>query len=346
MGELRLFGLGGTLQQGIQGKTIAPKYSLDEVITSVFKGKSHGSIRAESITNKDSNNLTLWDETNLLLKIHDALLNTAVDGVLVTMGTDRLADIASLVEFSIRPLSKPVIFTGSMYTLEEQQNDVSLNLTRAVTLLKTMIAERSLSKGTTYGGVAIVMGDYALYAHSSFKLTTTDRNAFVCAWNKPLAEFHGKTMRLHRKQKPKKRHLAIPQLHLPKLGTVRIEKLSLGYQADLDHLLSSEAIIYAGTGDGNFPKELLEGMHLLADQRYIPQILCSEVPLRVACSQYEAGVVPHGVIPSVLPITSTYAKLAVILHSASHLQGRTKQMYVLGCFQEEFAQEFTHLQEH
>lgn len=336
--RIKMFGLGGTLQQGEKGGLICPKYPLDELLDRLFtEGKDfRNSLMPEEIINKDSNDLNETDMYTLLIKTHAAALDPVIDAIMVTMGTDRMADIASLLEFSIRPPRKPIIFTGSMKTIEQEGNDVRANISSSISLIY-----RLLSEDEVYAPVVIVMGRQAIYAHSSVKIRTDTSEAFACAWNKPFARFDNGLIEM-RKRKLQPGDCLSPQLYLPKVGRVSVEYLSPCCQPNMDQLLKAEAVVYVGTGDGNVSMDVHSLMAMLSKEFFIPQFLCSAVPLRHAVSSYEAGTVPDGVAPSILPVAATAAKLAVVLRAAQYLSGRTKQDFVLRCFQEDFAGEYLH----
>lgn len=210
-----------------------------------------------------------------------------------------------------------------------------------------MLAESMISTGEAYNGTIIALGKYATYAHSSYKISTKgdehDNGPFICAWDKPFAVFDDGKVTINRASLGKQT-LAMPKLCLPLLDAVRIEDVVFSRKYHFHQFLDAEAIVYLGTGDGNFPGEWRSTMALLSTQFHKPQFVCSGVPKRSATSAYEAGVAPDGVIQSVLPVTATYAKLAVILRQAQILTGKIKQEFVLRCFEESMVGEYRHLQ--
>lgn len=350
MQAVRHFGLGGTLQQGFfttpgtDQRYLAPKYPLEEVVGRALSDMPRRyAIIPHEIRRRDSNNHDAVDIYTLLFKVHEAMVDTAVDAVIVTMGTDTMADFASLLAFCVRPSPKPVIFTGSMKTIDHEENDIRPNLVHTIRLAERIVDDALLAKGELYNGVAIVIGNHAVYAHSAVKIRIEDKmdtDTFVCAWNKPLATFTGEEVKIHKTNVDP--YAGVPQLYLPKLGATKIEPLSLSTVPDFASLVSAEAIVYLGTGDGNFSASQRAVMEMLAQEFAIPQIVCSSVPQRNGYSLYETGMTPEGVLPSLLPVTATQAKVAVALGAARHLTRKTKQRFVLDYFRQDVVGEYGH----
>lgn len=340
---INILGLGGTFQLGFVEGVITPKYTLTEVINKIIKEEGINQIlNIKEIVNKDSNNLNEFDLYKLLVEIHKSLLDESVMGIIVTLGTDRLTDIASLIEFSIRPLNKPVIFTGAMHTIEDENSDGGKNFKNSIELINKICSEKLIENGKIYTGAIVVMGKYALYAHSSLKINTDGVESFICSWGKPLAILDEKGIGI-KNVKVLKKIDSIPQLYLPRLGGIIIENLHLGYKPDIQKLADAEVIIYIGTGDGNVSNTVINLMKFLSLELYKPQFLCSNVPLRTNYSKYETGQVPNGVITSILPIAATTSKLSVILRAAQFLSEGIKQKFILEHFKEDITNEFSHL---
>lgn len=344
--KIRLLGMGGTVQQGMVEKVLVPKYTLDEVLDFVFKDQRKNfnieSIELVQKHNVDSNNINESDFYRLANEVYKAALDDSIDGILVTIGTDRLADIASLLEFSVRPLNKPVVFTGGMYTIEEGDTDVSTNIRKSIKLIEEIISQDLLKKEMMYNSTLIVMGDYAIYAHSSLKIKTTDSGSFVCSANKHFANFKDGISDIKKVIVPRKNSYP-PKMYFPKFGTIKVENIQFGYKIGINGLTESEAIIYVGTGDGNFPRDLVSTMEAISYYYHKPQFICSNVPIRNLISNYEVGIVPEGVIQSALPVHSTYSKLAVILGEANFSDQKQKQEFILESFKKDFANETLHI---
>lgn len=337
--------MGGTLQQGLLNNVIAPKYTLDEVLDFVLKeDRDNFDIESKEIVPKyniDSNNISEYDFYRLANEVQLALANKNVDCILVTIGTDRLADVASLLEFTVRPANKPIIFTGAMHTIEDENTDVNRNIKNSLKLAEEILNEDLINKGQLYNGLIVVLGKFAFYAHSTIKITTTDENAFICSADKPLAAFDNDKLEINKVNILVNR--AEPKMYLPKLGSIRIEDIQFGYRPNINSLIDAEAIIYVGTGDGNFPRSLLSLMEIMSYQYHKPQFVCSNVQIRNTLSNYEAGIVPDGVITSVLPLHSTCSKLSVILGAANFTDPKEKQDFVIEAFKKDLTNEYLHI---
>ena len=343
--NILFLGLGGTLQQGVVNRVKQPKYTLDQVVEAAEIHKDpRFRILTKQLANKDSTNLDESDVYlySLLSEIYNALNDPKINGVLVAVGTDRMVDVASLVEFSISPINKPVIFTGSMHTTEEDGNDVRRNLSNSLELMDRIQSEKIIEDGQVYSGVIIVMGNYATYGHSAVKIRADDESSIVCAWNRPLGIFEGNQIRINRRKVQRKIE-GPPEIRFPSLRNLRVEEVNFSYHPNLDQLVCADAVLYVGIGDGNFPDRLRETMGFLSSQFYKPQVVCSSVPIRDKESVYQVGQAPDGVVTTILPKTSAFSKLAVALGLSKILRDESKREFIKSYMIHDVAGEFAHL---
>ncbi len=344
MAHIQVLGMGGTPQQGMVNGKIAPKYSLEQLLEFVFH-EGISEVEAKEIIGKDhidSNNLDEMDLLHLFDEVYRAELDREVIGSLVIMGTDRMADMAALCEFGVRPVRKPIIFTGAMQTIEDEETDAKGNIKNAMKLIRRMHDENVIMDGSVYAGNIVVMGAYGIYAHSAYKISTIDDCPFVCSAEKPVVFFRDGRMKFNKVKKGTVGKNPV-KVYKPKFEGIGVENLLFGYKPDMQRLSQYEAIIYVGTGDGNISGSMRLSIERLAREHYIPQFICSSVPIRNTVSNYEAGIVPDGVCQSVMPVHTTYAKLAVILGSVVSQNRKEKRDYVIKSFKNNFSNEFLHI---
>ncbi len=89
------------------------------------------------LLNKDSTNINAEDQ----LKIAEKAFNLfkSKDAIIVTHGTDTLSFTSSMLAISLSYLKKPLIITGSMKTIEQENTDAIKNLSDAITFAKAGI---------------------------------------------------------------------------------------------------------------------------------------------------------------------------------------------------------------
>nr|VDG63274.1 L-asparaginase/ Glu-tRNAGln amidotransferase subunit D [Streptococcus thermophilus] len=119
--------------------------------------------RPIDIQSVDSSSMTLADVDNLVAEVHAQLDSASVAGVVVTHGTDSLADTAIVLDLFHRS-PKPLVMTGAMGT-----EDGPGNLRRAIELAQDP------SNGA--GGVLVCVGD-VLPARGLFKRDTAEMSPF------------------------------------------------------------------------------------------------------------------------------------------------------------------------
>ncbi|MEP9391322.1 asparaginase [Gordonia sp. VNQ95] len=118
---------------------------------------------------KDSSALTPADQFRIVSAIADALADDAVDGVVVTHGTDTMEETAFLADlFAADP--RPVVFTGAQYPADSPDSDGPENIAAALGH-----AADPASRGH---GVSILLGGQLVAARGAFKASTVDLDAF------------------------------------------------------------------------------------------------------------------------------------------------------------------------
>jgi L-asparaginase len=126
-------------------------------------------IRTEEFANLPSAHLTLEQIWNLSRRVAALVADDAVDGVIVTHGTDTLEESAYLCDLTIDS-PKPMVFTGAMRTASEIGYDGIANLAAAVTV--------AASDDTRGLGTLIVFNDEIHAARDVTKTHTTALDTF------------------------------------------------------------------------------------------------------------------------------------------------------------------------
>lgn len=119
--------------------------------------------RPVDVQSVDSSSMTLADVDNLVAEVHAQLDDDSVTGIVVTHGTDSLADTALVLDL-FHTSAKPVVVTGAMGT-----EDGAGNLRRAI--------ELAHDPDNSAGGVLVCVGD-VLPARGLFKRDTAEMSPF------------------------------------------------------------------------------------------------------------------------------------------------------------------------
>lgn len=191
-------------------------------------------------------------------------MQTQVDGMVITHGTDGLEEIAYLVD-EVTPLGVPVIFTGAMRPAWATDYDGVHNLENALRL--------ALLVSPDYG-VLVTMNNEIFEAWSVHKSDTGTLNGFAARQGAPSGRIVDNQPELTWRPAPRRRFGRIPQSLPP---SVPILTMGVGDDAVLlDHATaqSVQGIVIAGMGAGSIPPVAYDRVMALAN-RGVSIVLCS-----------------------------------------------------------------------
>ncbi|WP_299191624.1 asparaginase [uncultured Erythrobacter sp.] len=165
--RLLVLGTGGTIA-GIAGDALRHEYRPGQIgIDEWLEDAAHLGMQAE-LTGKQIANLgsedigpDVWRA--LHSAISDAMADDAVDGVVITHGTDTAEETAFLLDLTL-PATKPVVMVGAMRPADAVGSDGMRNFVNAV-----RVAGDPEASGR---GVLVVMGDRVLAARDARKVRT------------------------------------------------------------------------------------------------------------------------------------------------------------------------------
>jgi L-asparaginase len=214
------------------------------------------------------------------LRAHVATLlqDPALDGLVITHGTDTLEESAFLLDLTL-DTPKPVVFTGAMRTVSEPGWDGPGNIMAAV---RTAVHPESCGRG-----VLIAVGEEVHAAAEATKWHTQSLHAFRSPHG-PLAVVERGQIAYHR---PPSRTQTIAARRL--VSAVDLHVMAAGVD---DALLrasiarGARGMVLEGTGCGNVPPSVLPGLRAALAAR-IPVLLtsrCPEGPVSAAYG-YEGG---------------------------------------------------------
>ncbi|GGD97981.1 L-asparaginase [Tsuneonella deserti] len=254
--RIRILATGGTIA-GSAGSALRRGYRPGQIgvedllasaatleIDAEFDGREIAAIGSQDIGWRE------WDA--LYREITAALEDEAVDGVIVTHGTDTAEETAFLLDLAL-PAGKPVVLVGAMRPADAVGSDGMRNLANA--------ARVAGDAGAAHRGVLVVMSDHVFAAIDVRKAATGGTEAFRGFPRGPIAtvtptslDWFGPADRLGRPAR-----FPWPE-SLPK---VMILTAYAGMEADtVGCALASGAqgIVLAGLGQGNAPATVIEAL--------------------------------------------------------------------------------------
>lgn len=182
---ISILSTGGTISSKIDYRTggVNASYTADDLLQSAPELREIANIKSRFLMNVMSEDMTpkLWVK---MAKEAAKELNSGLDGVVITHGTDTMHYSTAALSFLLRDLGKPVVFTGSQRSSDRGSSDGFMNLICSVILAKDDVS-----------GVFLVMHgdmeDKCCLAHKGTKVRkmhTSRRDAFKSINSSPITE--------------------------------------------------------------------------------------------------------------------------------------------------------------
>ena len=164
MRKVLVIGTGGTISCVGTENGLAPGLSVNELLKGI---DVPAEIHSEQLFGLDSTNMTPRHWEQLARHIHKRY--DEFDGFVITHGTDTMAYAAAALSVLVQNSRKPIVFTGSMKPITEENSDAPKNLHDAV----------SFAADSQAGGVHIVFFGEIIDGRTAHKWDTEDDEAFV-----------------------------------------------------------------------------------------------------------------------------------------------------------------------
>lgn len=210
------------------------------------RGEQVFQIASESFTN--DNLLALARRVSALAKQSD------VDGIVVTHGTDTLAETAYFLSLTVHT-TKPIVVVGSMRPGTALSADGALNLVNAVSVAAARDAEGK--------GVLVTMNDEILTARDVNKDVNIQTGAFKSQWGPLGMVVEGRNYWF---RAPVKRHTVNSEFNIDSITTLPQVDIVYAYgtvqRTALDALVGrgAKAIVHAGTGNGSVADRMVPAL--------------------------------------------------------------------------------------
>ncbi len=163
---------GGTIAEKIDPATGAavPAVSGDDLLKAVPGLGKVARIKVFELCNIDSSHMTPEIWKRLSLKVNELLAVPEVRGVVITHGTDTMAEGAFFLELTVTS-KKPVVFVGAMRNASDLSPDGPANIMNAVLCI--------CSDATANWGVTVTLNNYVNSAWYVKKTHSTNVQTFV-----------------------------------------------------------------------------------------------------------------------------------------------------------------------
>jgi L-asparaginase len=162
--------IAGAAATGTQAGYTSGAVTIDAMIAGVPGLTDLANIKGEQIANVGSQDMSFDILLKVAKRINELARSNAVDGIVITHGTDTMEESAFFLNLTVKT-DKPVVMVGSMRPSTAVSADGPLNLYNAVG-----VAADEKARGR---GVLVVMNDWIHGAHSLTKTSTTAVQTFM-----------------------------------------------------------------------------------------------------------------------------------------------------------------------
>jgi L-asparaginase len=172
--NIHIIATGGTIASKAMSRTDSVRYvpavfSIDDLLSEVPGLNKRADVTAEQLYNKQSQDLTDVDVITLAKRVQKVCDSVEVDGVVITMGTDTLEEVAYFLHLTLKT-NKPVVVTGAMRPAGVVSADGPLNILNAV-----IVAADEHSAGR---GVMVSMDEHIMCARDVMKSSSYKMDSF------------------------------------------------------------------------------------------------------------------------------------------------------------------------
>ncbi|KNB53980.1 asparaginase [Streptomyces caatingaensis] len=277
MGQVVVISTGGTIASRWQGSGYAADAAGGDVLATAAVPEGV-TVRVVDLMSVNSARITTAHQIALLRTVREVLADPAVDGVVVTHGTDTLEESAFFVDLH-HDDPRPVVFTGAQRPLEDPEGDGPRNLHDA---LLTAATVRGL-------GVLVVFDGRAHAARGTVKVQTLAADAFADPSGEPVADVSADGVVVHRRpERPAPLPVPAATGPLPRVDVVM-------HHCDADPVLfeaavaaGAQGIVLVATGAGNATPEICAAVEA-AVARGVLVALTTRVPTGPVAEIYTHG---------------------------------------------------------
>jgi glutamin-(asparagin-)ase len=235
----------------------AAKVPVEKLVAGIPELADVATVRGEQVFQIASESFTNAQLITLGKRVSQLARDPAVDGIVITHGTDTLEETAFFLNLVVRT-DKPIVVVGSMRPGTAMSADGTLNLFDAVVLAGDPAAR---GKGTL-----VMMNDDILSGRDVSKRINIKTSAFGSQWG-PLGMVVER--RSYWFRAPVKRHTTTSEFDIETIDRLPVVTIVYG-SGDMGTALveaagrsGARAIVHAGTGNGSVPNYGVDGLRKL-----------------------------------------------------------------------------------
>lgn len=271
MARVRVLSTGGTIAStGDDGAGKTPSVSGDDLVEAVPEIGDFARVEVESVCQRSGFQMDVESAT-AIVDAAERAASDGVDGVVVTHGTDTMAESAYYVDV-VSTADVPVVFTGAQRPFDDLGTDGPANLAAAV---RAAADDRFRGQGGSY----LAFNDHVHAARWVRKRHTSKLETFASPTAGPIAEVSPAGLRLLRE--PGRYSPRAPGVRIDPAVRVEIVTNALGADGRLVAAIREaggadavDAIVLAGTGLGNATGSLGAALEDAVDSG-VPVVLTS-----------------------------------------------------------------------
>ncbi|EHR79842.2 asparaginase [Thermococcus litoralis DSM 5473] len=292
MKRILIIGTGGTIASAKTDAGFKSVLTIDEILEKAdIKLKNGYEIDTRNILNIDSTLIQPEDWERIAKEVYKALED--YDGIVITHGTDTLAYTASMLTFMIRGINKPVVLTGSMRPVTEEESDAPRNLKAAIRFAMEDVS-----------GIFVAFMDKIMLGCRTSKIRALGLNAFMSINYPDVAYVKGEEViyNLPQKRFKPKGEPVLDTKYEPRVVFIRLTPGLDGNAIDALVKAGYRGIVLEGYGAGGIPyrkRDILSKIREITPQ--IPVVMTTQALYDgVDLTKYEVGrkALEAGIIPA------------------------------------------------
>jgi L-asparaginase len=163
--NILILATGGTIVCSDHGQGLRPHYTVEDLLEWVQSTFKNWRVTGKSVMNIDSSNMTPSRWLEIAATIATEYHN--YDGFVITHGTDTMAYTGAALSYLLQGLNKPVILTGSQFSMADSRTDAIQNFNDSLLLA-----------GENIAGVFIVFDGKVINGTRAIKIKTRSYDAF------------------------------------------------------------------------------------------------------------------------------------------------------------------------
>src|SRR5580765_3236305 len=238
--------IAGAAVSNVQAGYTSGQVGVDQLIAAVPEAKKFANMRGEQISNIGSQDMNDEVWLKLARRINELTAQQDVDGVVITHGTDTIAETGYFLNLVVKS-KKPVVLTAAMRPSTALSADGPLNFFNAVAV--------AANKEAAGRGVLVVVNDWIHGASSLTKTSTTAVQTFMS----PLSGLIGTVAygKAEFNRGPVGRHTTESEFSLdgvtalPRVDIIMAYENMDGALIDAAVAAGAKGVVIAGVGNGN-----------------------------------------------------------------------------------------------